>query len=54
VEEGTSYISLEFNGDVYSGVVLSMKVENTSIETEVFTALGENSQITVWGSKSIE
>ncbi|MGN0142608.1 MAG: glycoside hydrolase family 43 protein [Roseburia sp.] len=54
VEDGTSYIRLEFDGEVYSGVALSMKVDNTSIETEVFTALGENSQITIWGSKSIE
>jgi beta-xylosidase len=54
VEEGTSYITLSFDGEEYSGVTLSMKVENTSIETQVFTALGVDNQITIWGSKSIE
>ena len=54
VEEGTSYITLEFNGDVYSGVALKMNVENTKVETCVFTAVGQKSQITVWGSMSIE
>lgn len=48
---GTSYIRLNFNGDVYSGVVLKERIENTLIETEVFTAVGQNTQITVWGSK---
>jgi hypothetical protein len=31
-----------------------MKVENTTVETQVFTALGENTQVTIWGSMSIE
>ena len=54
VKEGTSYITLSFNGDTYSGVALKMNVENTLVETDVFTAVGENTQITVWGSRSID
>lgn len=52
LESGTPYITLYFNGDTYSGVTLPMKIENTKLETMVFTGLGENSQVTVWGSKS--
>jgi beta-xylosidase len=54
VKAGTSYITLNFNGDTYSGVALKMNVENTLVETDVFTAVGENTQITVWGSRSID
>lgn len=54
LEPGTPYITLKLDGKAYSGVTLSMKIENTSIETMVFTALGMDNQITVWGSKSIE
>ena len=54
LESGTPYINLELAGQTYSGVSLSMKIENTSIETMVFTALGTENQITVWGSKSVE
>ena len=54
LESGTPYINLELDGQTYSGVSLSMKIENTSIETMVFTALGTENQITVWGSKSVE
>ena len=42
------------DGDTYSGVALKMNVENTLVETDVFTAVGENTQITVWGSRSID
>lgn len=52
LEPGTPYITLRFNGDTYSGVTLPMKIENTKLETMIFTGLGENSQVTVWGSKS--
>lgn len=52
-EEGTPYITLVLDGVTYSGVELTMKLENTNIETRVFTALGKN-QITLWGSKCIE
>jgi beta-xylosidase len=54
IEEGTSYITLSFDGETYKGVALTMKIENTSVETQVFTALGENTQVTIWGSMSIE
>ncbi len=54
IDAGTSYITLEFNGDTYSGVALKMNVENTTIEVPVFTAVGEATQITVWGSRSLE
>lgn len=54
VVPGTSNINLTFNGDTYKGVVLKERIENTVIETEVFTAVGEHTQITVWGSKVTE
>ncbi len=54
VEEGTSYIVLSFDGEDYSGVTLSMNIEYTSIETMVFTAVGLQNQVTVWGSKTVE
>ena len=54
IQEGTSYITLNINGDVYKGVALTMKVENTSVETKVFTAIGEKTQVTIWGSMSIQ
>jgi beta-xylosidase len=47
------YITLTFLGDTYRGVVLKQCVENSKIETWVFTALGDESQISVWGSKTI-
>jgi beta-xylosidase len=54
IEDGTSYITLEFDGETYKGVALTMKIEDTSVETQVFTALGENTQVTIWGSMDIE
>lgn len=54
LESGTAYITLCFDGEVYNGVALTMKVENSKIDTQVFTALGENSQVTIWGSKSLQ
>ncbi len=54
IEEGTSYITLVIDGVTYSGVALYMNVENTQIETSVFTALGQENQLTIWGSKTIE
>lgn len=53
-EPGTPYIVLSFGGEDYSGVTLKMNVENTKIETMVFTALGLEDQVTIWGSKSFE
>lgn len=54
IESGTSYITLVIDGETYKGVALTMKVENTAVETKVFTAIGEKSQVTVWGSMSIQ
>lgn len=54
LEEDTSYITLVIDGVTYSGVALYMKVENTKVETAVFTALGKENQLTIWGTKSIE
>lgn len=52
LEPGTSYISLSFNGQEYSGVSLSMDIEYTTIKTDVFTAVGLSNQVTLWGSKT--
>lgn len=54
VEEGTSYITLFLNGKEYSGVTLPMQIEYTTIETQVFTAVGLDDQVTIWGSKAID
>lgn len=54
LEDGTPYIELTFNGDTYSGVTLSMNIEDSSVETMTFTALGKDSQITVWGSRMVD
>lgn len=54
IADNTSYITLNINGDVYKGVALTMKIENTAVETQVFTAVGENTQVTIWGSMSID
>ena len=51
LQEGTPYIDLVIDGVTYSGVTVKMNVENTKIETLVFTALGDTDQITFWGSK---
>ena len=54
LEDGTSYIVLSINGQDYSGVTLSMNVEFSTIETQVFTAVGLKDQVTIWGSKVFE
>ena len=54
LEEGTSYINLTLDGVTYSGVSLQMKIENLVKETMVFTALGKENQLTLWGSKMNE
>lgn len=51
LEPGTPYITLNFDGVTYSGVSLEMAVENTNIETVVFTAMGIENQVTIWGSR---
>lgn len=54
LEPGTPYITLHFDGVTYSGVTLEMAVENTNIETVVFTAMGIENQVTIWGSRAYE
>ena len=54
LEEGTSYINVTLNGVTYSGVALEMNVENLNRKTMVFTALGQENQLTLWGSKMAE
>ncbi|MCR5685174.1 MAG: glycoside hydrolase family 43 protein [Lachnospiraceae bacterium] len=54
LESGSPYIMLKLGSETYSGVVLKQCVENSDLETDVFTALGKNTQITVWGSKTLD
>lgn len=53
-QSGTAFIDVTLDGVTYSGVLLKMDVEGSNIETVVFTALGKENQLTLWGSKSIE
>ncbi len=54
LETGTPYITLVLDGETYSGLTLQMKIEDSTIETMVFTALGVDNQVTIWGSRMIE
>lgn len=54
LESGTPYITLSLNGQNYSGVALQMEVEGTDYQTMVFTALGNENQVTLWGSRVCE
>ncbi len=54
IEDGTAWIDLTIDGNSYTGVFLKMKVENTTVETMVFTGIGTENQLTIWGSKSID
>ena len=54
LEEGTSYINVTLGDVTYSGVALEMNVENLTRKTVVFTALGQENQLTLWGSKMTE
>lgn len=54
LEEGTSYINVTLNGVTYSGVALEMNVENLTRKTMVFTALGKENQLSLWGSRLTE
>lgn len=54
LESGTPYITLSLNGQNYSGVALEMEVEGTVYKTMVFTALGDENQVTLWGSRHVE
>ena len=54
LEEGTSYINVTLGEVTYSGVALEMNIENLNRKTMVFTALGKENQLTLWGSKMTE
>ncbi len=54
LEEGTSFINVTLGSVTYSGVALEMNVENLNRKTVVFTALGQENQLTLWGSKMTE
>lgn len=53
LEAGTPYITLSLDGVSYSGVALEMEIEGTVLKTMVFTALGKENQVTLWGSRVI-
>lgn len=53
LESGTPYITLTLDGRNYSGVALEMEVEGTVLQTMVFTALGSENQVTLWGSRVV-
>ncbi len=53
-DDGTAYIDITLDGETYSGVILKMDIENTTVETTVFTALGTTNQLTLWGSKAVD
>lgn len=54
LEEGTSYIYVTLGSVTYSGVALEMNVENLNRTTVVFSGLGQENQLTLWGSKLAE
>ena len=54
LEKGTPYITLTLDGVTYSGIAMKQKVESLHTEAYVFTALGKENQLTIWGSKSLE
>ena len=54
LEEGTEYLTISIDNVEYSGVVLKMDVEGSNLETIVFTALGKENQLMIWGSKKLE
>ncbi|MCR5676378.1 MAG: glycoside hydrolase family 43 protein, partial [Lachnospiraceae bacterium] len=58
-EPGTPYITLHLlaehdeESDDYQGVALKMTIDDTDLETTVFTLLGEHDQLTLWGSRLV-
>lgn len=51
LEAGTPYITLSLDSVSYSGVALEMEIEGTVLKTMVFTALGKENQVALWGSR---
>lgn len=54
VQSGSPYIDITLDGDTYTGVVYKENIEGSSVETTVFTVLGQKNQINVWGSHEVE
>ena len=52
-ESGTPYITETLDGtDVFRGVALTMAVDGTNDKTPAFTAIGDRTQLTLWGSRT--
>jgi len=52
VETGTPYITVTIDGiDVFRGVALTMAIDGTNDKTAAFTAIGDRTQLTLWGSR---
>ena len=54
LKDGTPYIDITLDNVTYKGVALKMNMEGSSLETTVFTCLGQENQLTLWGSKVTE
>ena len=53
VDDEGKNIELTIDGNIYNGVVFKQYIEGSTLETVVFTALGKEDQLTVWGSKKV-
>lgn len=52
LERGTPYINITLDGhDTFRGVALIQAIDGTNAKTPVFTALGDRTQLTLWGYK---
>lgn len=52
LERGTPYINITLDGsDTFRGVALIQAIDGTNAKTTVFTAIGDRSQLTLWGVK---
>lgn len=52
LERNSPYITISFDGgDTYRGVAFIQAVDGTNNKTPVFTALGDDTQLTLWGAK---
>ncbi len=53
VERNSPYITVTLDGvDTFKGVAYISAIDGTDDKTPVFTALGDRTQLTLWGSKS--
>ena len=52
LEKGTPYMNITIDGeDVFRGVALVMAIDGTNDKTAAFTAIGDDSQLALWGSR---